>query len=88
HVLEQEKLLHVLLKSILRPKFWSTPSPQSLDNKSLHAPKWRRLWPPLDMSKPPQPSFPHLGYYAFDFKFRSKHSVRNHVKHGFVANPP
>nr|GEV81799.1 hypothetical protein [Tanacetum cinerariifolium] len=60
HVLRQKKLFQVVIHSILPPKFWSTPSPSAVTYQSFNSTNWCWLWYSPDMSKPPQPSFPHL----------------------------
>nr|GEX83597.1 hypothetical protein [Tanacetum cinerariifolium] len=75
-VIRQEKLFHVLFKSIPPSKFLPTPSSQAIDKKGFDSPNRRCLWSPLDMTKPSQPFFPHLVDDGFDLKFCSKNSVR------------
>nr|GEX46447.1 hypothetical protein [Tanacetum cinerariifolium] len=59
NVLDQGKLLHVMIQSILPPKYWCTSQP--VYYQSFHPRNWRCLvGSSPDMSKPSQPSFPHL----------------------------
>ncbi|GJX47892.1 26S proteasome non-ATPase regulatory subunit 2 homolog A [Tanacetum coccineum] len=76
HVLRQAELFHVLFKSIFPSKFRSASSPRAVDYHSFSSPNWCSLWSPLEMSKPSQPSFPHLVDYRIDIKFCSENFVR------------
>ncbi|GJX12541.1 hypothetical protein Tco_0204299, partial [Tanacetum coccineum] len=87
HVLEQAKLFQVLFKSIFPSNFRSASSPRAVDYHSFNSPNWCSLWYPLEMSKPSQPSFPHLVDYRIDIKFCSENSVRYHVNPCFTTCP-